>query len=143
MIQRSILILTFIMMGTAVAAQERLLWSELESISFEEVYDEPTATWVQVPQWTEEQRKLWSGSYVLVTGYAIVLDPVDQVYALSAFPFSSCFFCGAAGPESVMEILFESPQKLLTDDVVTVIGQIKLNTTPENLPFTLVNARLK
>jgi len=68
---------------------------------------------------------------------------VDHVYALSAFPFSSCFFCGAAGPESVMEILFDSPQELLTDDVITVIGQIKLNSTPENLPITLEHARLK
>ncbi len=126
-----------------VAAQERLYWSALEGISFEEVYDEPTATWVQVPKWTSQQRQDWGGTSVVVTGYAIVLDPVDHVYALSAFPFSSCFFCGAAGPESVMEIQFDSPQELLTDDVITVIGQIKLNSTPENLPITLEHARLK
>ena len=141
---KNLLILCAIVLSTLrVSAQERLFWSALEGIQFEEVYDEPTATWVQVPKWTDQQRQDWGGTSVVVTGYAIVLDPVDQVYALSAFPFSSCFFCGAAGPESVMEIMFESPQKLLTDDVITVIGQIKLNASPEHLPITLEHARIK
>jgi hypothetical protein len=124
-------------------AQERLSWSALEQIDFTEVYDEGTASWVQVPQWTLEQRENWDGNEMKITGYAIVLDPVDHIYALSAFPFSSCFFCGAAGPESVMELEFERPVELITDQVITVIGTLDLNTSPEQLPITLLRAKLK
>jgi hypothetical protein len=124
-------------------AQERLSWSALEQIDFTEVYDEGTASWVQVPQWTPEQRANWDGKEMKITGYAIVLDPVDHIYALSAFPFSSCFFCGAAGPESVMELEFERPVELITDQVITVIGTLDLNTSPEQLPITLLRAKLK
>ena len=124
-------------------AQERLQWSTLEKIDLTEVYDEGTASWVQVPQWTTDQRENWDGKEMKITGYAIVLDPVDHIYALSAFPFSSCFFCGAAGPESVMELEFDRPVDLITDQVITVIGTLDLNTSPDRLPITLVEAKLK
>lgn len=130
-------------LGFCGFAQERLQWSALEEIDFTEVYDEGTASWVQVPQWTQSQREQWDGKEWQITGYAIVLDPVDQIYALSAFPFSSCFFCGAAGPESVMELEFGHPVHLITDQVITIIGTLDLNTSPEHLPITLLGAKLK
>ena len=37
--------------GLCGFAQERLQWSALERIDFTEVFDEGTASWVQVPQW--------------------------------------------------------------------------------------------
>lgn len=129
--------------GLCGFAQERLQWSALERIDFTEVFDEGTASWVQVPQWTPDQRANWAGKEMKITGYAIVLDPIERIYALSAFPFSSCFFCGAAGPESVMELEFERPVDLITDQVITVIGTLDLNSSPEYLPITLAGAKLK
>ena len=137
------LTIALLCLGFCGIAQERLLWSALEQIDFTEVYDEGTASWLQVPQWTLEQKANWDGKEWKITGYAIILDPINHVYAISAFPFSSCFFCGAAGPESVMELKFKRPINLITDQVITVIGTLDLNTSPEQLPITLVGAEIK
>jgi hypothetical protein len=65
---------------------------------------------------------------------------------LSAFPFSACFFCGNAGPESVMAIYFEDQgqRKFTTDERVTLEGTLKLNDTDvDELVYVLNNARVK
>lgn len=140
---RTLLIIASLIAGSSLAAQDRLNWSALETIEFTEVYDESMASWIQVPQWSDFQRNTWDGKVMKITGYAIVLDPVENIYALSAYPFSSCFFCGAAGPESVMELEFINPIDLVTDQVITVIGTLDLNTSIEHLPITLINAKLE
>jgi len=140
---RTILIIATLIAGINLAAQDRLNWSALETIEFTEVYDESMASWIQVPQWSDFQLNTWDGKVMKITGYAIVLDPVENIYALSAYPFSSCFFCGAAGPESVMELEFLNPIDLVTDQVITVIGTLDLNTSLEHLPVTLINAKLE
>ena len=140
---RTLLIIALLIAGSSLAAQDRLNWSALETIEFTEVYDESMASWIQVPQWSDFQRNAWDGKVMKITGYAIVLDPVENIYALSAYPFSSCFFCGAAGPESVMELEFLNPIDLVTDQVITVIGTLDLNTSLEHLPITLINAKLE
>jgi hypothetical protein len=140
---RTLLIIASLIAGSSLAAQDRLNWSALETIEFTEVYDESMASWIQVPQWSDIQRNTWDGKVMKITGYAIVLDPVENIYAISAYPFSSCFFCGAAGPESVMELEFLNPIDLVTDQVITVIGTLDLNTSPEHLPITLINAKLE
>ena len=120
-------------------AQERLTWNTFERLNFEEVYEPTTASWVQVPVWTEELKQ-WDGKFVKITGYIIALDAINGQYALSAFPFSSCFFCGAAGPESVLELDLNKKEKYLTDDVITFNGVLELNADPFKFPLTLKNA---
>ena len=140
---RTFLIIASLIAGSSLAAQDRLHWSALETIKFTEVYNESMASWIQVPQWSDFQRDTWNGKVMKITGYAIVLDPMENIYALSAYPFSSCFFCGAAGPESVMELEFINPIDLVTDQVITVIGTLDLNTSLEHLPIALINAKLE
>jgi hypothetical protein len=127
-----------------LSAQERLTWNTFERLAFEEVYDKESASWLQAPVWTNEF-KVWDGKQVKVTGYVIVLDPVEKIYALSAFPFSSCFFCGAAGPESVLELDLDAKtsQTFITDDVVTFVGILRLNQDPLLFPLTLQKATVK
>jgi uncharacterized membrane protein YcgQ (UPF0703/DUF1980 family) len=108
-------------------------------LNFEEVYEPTTASWVQVPVWTEELKQ-WNGKTVQITGYIIALDAVNGQYALSAFPFSSCFFCGAAGPESVLELDLKMKENYLTDEVITFKGVLELNADPLKFPLTLRNA---
>ena len=115
-------------------------WSDFERLEFEEVYDDESATWLQAPNWSEEL-KGWDGKEIIITGYVIALDPVSKQYALSAFPFASCFFCGAAGPESVMELQLLSSEEFLTDDVRTFKGILRLNEGPYSFPLTLTNAK--
>ena len=124
---------------TTSYGQQRLKWSTFERLEFTEVYHEDQAAWLQQPIWSESLLA-WDGTFVKITGYVIALDVVSKEYALSAFPFASCFFCGAAGPESVLELNFTEPLEFLTDDVVTFSGILKLNKDPLSFPLTLINA---
>ena len=40
---------------------------------------------------------------------------------------ASCFFCGAAGPETIVEVSFEEKPPFKTDQIVTVTGILQLN----------------
>lgn len=133
---KKLALLLFMCLGLIGFAQERLTWNTFERLNFEEVYEPTTASWVQVPVWTEELKQ-WDGKLVKITGYIIALDAVNSQYALSAFPFSSCFFCGAAGPESVLELDLKHQQEYLTDEVITFKGVLELNTDPLKFPLTL------
>lgn len=133
---KKLALLLFMCLGLIGFAQERLSWNTFERLKFEEVYEPTTASWVQVPVWTEELKQ-WDGKLVRITGYIIALDAVNSQYALSAFPFSSCFFCGAAGPESVLELDLKHQQEYLTDEVITFKGVLELNSDPLKFPLTL------
>jgi hypothetical protein len=133
---KKLALLLFMCLGLIGFAQERLSWNTFERLNFEEVYEPTTASWVQVPVWTEELKQ-WNGKLVRITGYIIALDAVNSQYALSAFPFSSCFFCGAAGPESVLELDLKHQQEYLTDEVITFKGVLELNSDPLKFPLTL------
>ena len=133
---KKLALLLFMCLGLIGFAQERLSWNTFERLKFEEVYEPTTASWVQVPVWTEELKQ-WDGKLVKITGYIIALDAVNSQYALSAFPFSSCFFCGAAGPESVLELDLKHQEEYLTDEVNTFKGVLELNADPLKFPLTL------
>ena len=40
---------------------------------------------------------------------------------------ASCYFCGQGGPESAIELKFINKQNFKTDDIVSIIGVLKLN----------------
>lgn len=132
---------SFLLASVALSAQEKLRWSTFERLAFKEVYNEEYAEWLMEPQWTE-QEKNYEGKQIRITGYVIALDVLNDSYAISAFPFASCFFCGAAGPESVMELKLAEPQEFITDEVHTFSGTLQLNNGGIDFPFTLLNAKV-
>lgn len=63
-----------------------------------------------------------------MSGFIIPID--NKNYALSKNVFASCFFCGQAGPETIMGIKFKNPNiKLKTDQYVTLTGTFRYNDT--------------
>ena len=95
--------------------------------------------WFLVPTFGPEVKKL-EGKRVQIKGYIIPVDLEGTVYALSAYPFSACYFCGAAGPESVMTLLFagKPPKKYEVDEVATFEGTLTLNVSdPEEFIYVL------
>lgn len=122
--------LSLIVISLASTAQTSIRWADLEQVGFEEFYDRDRSEWSMQATFSESVRNL-NGVDIEITGYTIPLDVSGEVYVLSAFAFSSCFFCGGAGPESVMGLNFkESPDRLNTDDVITVRGTLRLNRNP-------------
>lgn len=95
------------------------------------------------PLFTEIVKKL-DGQMVSVEGFAIPLDPGGKQITLSANPFSACFFCGKAGPASIMTVLFSNAEKgLHTDDYIYLTGRMRLNYADPSQPYyTLEHAKL-
>lgn len=60
---------------------------------------------------------------VTIVGYFLDLDPNGEWYILSKNPFATCFFCGKAGPETILELVgFKNKKKFKSDDMVEVTG---------------------
>lgn len=117
-------------------------WKFLSKVDFVDKYFAEYEAWYLFPEFSEAIKKL-DGKKVKIKGYVIPLDVEDNLYALSAYPFSSCFFCGGAGPESVMSLQFKGkPRHFDTDDVATFEGTLHLNTTDlDTFNYVLQNAR--
>lgn len=67
-----------------------------------------------------------SGKKIAMSGFIIPID--NTTFALSKNVFASCFFCGQAGPETIMGIKFKgATPKLKTDQYVTLVGTFRIN----------------
>ena len=71
------------------------------------------------------------GKEVNLEGYYLPIDVEDDAYIiLSKFPYSQCFFCGGAGPESIAEVSFKTkPDRFEADQYIRIKGKLKLNAS--------------
>jgi hypothetical protein len=85
-----------------------------------------------------------AGTEITLTGFYIPFDLPANRLVISKNPYSSCFFCGGSGPESVAEAVLKSkPPKLKVDQVITIRGKLKLNAKDVNqLNFILEEAEM-
>lgn len=120
-----------------------ITWMQLSMITFEEMYDENTGTFYDQPVFPPMIKAL-EGKLVSIKGYVIPMDVELNYYVVSAYPFSSCFFCGGAGPESVIDLqMKDKTLEFENDQRVTFCGKLRLNTgTFFELPFILKEAEI-
>ncbi|NJN33575.1 MAG: hypothetical protein HC817_04305 [Saprospiraceae bacterium] len=76
--------------------------------------------------------KALEGKNVMMSGYVIPIEETgdSQTLVLSANSYTTCFFCGKAGPESIMDIRLKNPQKMRRfkqDEKVAFRGKLTLN----------------
>lgn len=72
--------------------------------------------------------KSWNGKKVKLKGFVIPVSEVgdESKFMLSALPFNVCYFCGAAGPETIVEV--ETKQKVkFTSQAIWMEGILQLN----------------
>lgn len=121
----------------------KLDWKVLSHVQFEEKYFEEIGDYLLYPHFSPLVRTL-DGRSVVISGYHIPLEETGttQLVVLSANPYSSCFFCGNAGPESVMEIRLKTPVKRMKmDEIVRFRGTLRLNDSDiDALNYILENA---
>lgn len=128
--------------------ENRLTWEDLQDVNFEEKYYEDIDQYLLFPVFGEKILEKENKTWVL-SGYVIPVTPGDQdnppLYVLSANPFSACFFCGNAGPESVVELELQEPYVLYgTDEFRSFEGSLQLNdSNVDRLNYILVDAELK
>lgn len=141
-----ILVFLLLTMSFNLVAQNvpEVKWTDLMDITFKDIYLEKDDIYVYYPLFGEKQKK-HDGQTIQITGYIIPIDVDQNLYVLSAFPFSACFFCGNAGPESVMAIYFEGDTRVFnTDERLKLEGTLELNDTDvDELVYVLRNARVK
>ena len=120
-----IIILTFLSLD--VFSQVEITWQTLSNVEFEDQYIESEDVYYYYPFFGSEVRDL-AGKEVIITGYVLAIDPLKGYYVLSKGPFSSCFFCGVGGPESIMELNpVDTDTKFKMDEIVTFKGILNLN----------------
>lgn len=105
-------------------------WDILAMVDFEETFNEEVQAYIPYPTFHPPVKAL-EGKEVIVRGFIIPLEETGEetILVLSANPFSSCFFCGGAGPESVMDIKLKPNVKrdFKTDQQTAFRGKLKLN----------------
>lgn len=115
------------LISNSLIAQKPITWEVLKDVKFTDKWSEEFQAYYQVPKFGPALKAL-EGKEVVIKGYIIPVDVIDDYYVLSANPYSSCFFCGQAGPESVMEVQMKKANKdLKMDQVLTFKGKLKLN----------------
>jgi hypothetical protein len=113
-------------------ASAKITWENLRDVTFKKKWNASEGMFILEPQFGEKVNGL-KGKMVSLTGYMIPVDVDANYYVLSANPFASCFFCGQAGPESVVSIKFKKVTKRFnTDDRVTIKGVFTLNVDDIN-----------
>jgi hypothetical protein len=133
----------FVLAFQAEVFSQSITWKDLEDVSFEEQYVDSYQDWFLVPTFGETVKNL-EKTTLSIKGYLVPIDLDGKIYALSAYPYSSCFFCGAAGPESVMTLLFDGDpsRKYKIDDVATFEGELHLNKhNPEEFIYVLKHVK--
>ena len=105
-------------------------WDILAMVDFEETFNEEVQAYIPYPTFHPPVKAL-EGKEVIVRGFIIPLEETGEetILVLSANPFSSCFFCGGAGPETVMDIKLKPNAKrnFKTDQQTAFRGKLKLN----------------
>ena len=102
-------------------------WDLLSTVEIEMSYDEFMEAEIEKPVFSDLLKNK-EGTQVTLEGFIIPLqqDTEQDYFVLSRFPYQSCFFCGAAGPETVVEV-YSDRGVSYTDERVRVTGTLKLN----------------
>lgn len=123
--------------------QKEIGWQNLAQVRFEEKFFPDYDEYFLFPHFKESLKEL-EGQEVIITGFFLSIDPENDIYILSKSPMASCFFCGAAGPETAIELQFDNPEAFKTDDLVTVTGQLNLNSEDiQHFNYILTNCSVK
>ena len=132
---KKILILVFTLTATVSFSQSSLhdnTWKTLSRITFKKEFDKVLGLKIDLPVFSKEVKDM-AGKEVTIKGYIIPTDGYksQQEFVFSAFPYNMCFFCGGAGPETVMEVSTKDPIKYTTEPIY-LKGILKLNGSDVN-----------
>jgi len=118
--------------STDLKAQTNIDWLALNDVKFEKISNEEFATSYDAATFGEWVKSL-DGEEVIISGYLIPMDALGTTYALSRNPNSSCFFCGGAGPETVIRLWLtgSSMKRYKTDEYLAFKGVLRLSETNE------------
>lgn len=143
-LSRLVLLLLLGLPTLSALGQSSKGWDILADVVFEEQYDEQMDGYWLIPNFGKQPRAHQNKPLVL-EGYFIPIDMEDGFYVLSKFPYTSCFFCGGAGAETVVELDIGKAKvsHIRMDQKMRFSGTLNLNRTDFNhCNYILKNAKL-
>lgn len=121
-------------------------WDVLMDILYQLKYYPELDLSVFAPVFGENLERL-NGQTVMIEGYVLPVDEEEGLWALSAFPVASCFFCGQASPASVISVYFSESEKgrrYKVGDKLSLAGTLVLNhDDPVELYYVLKEANVR
>lgn len=124
-------------------SKKKSVWKTLSKITYKKKYDELMGFKIDVPVFSKPIKKL-QGKEVELKGYIIPVEGYKShtEFIFSAFPYNMCFFCGGAGPETVMEVEAIKGIEYSAEQII-LKGTLELNDSDINrLMYILKNAVL-
>ncbi|WP_025740645.1 hypothetical protein [Aquimarina pacifica] len=108
-------------------SQQQLTWNDFADVRFHDIYSEKYDDYFLKPTFGTIINS-FEGSSVSIKGYFLDFSSKEgSFYMVSRNPMSSCFFCGGAGPETIVEVIFKNKPNYKTDQVVEITGILELN----------------
>ena len=120
-------------------------WLTLSMVNLESKFDDMMGMVIKTATPTPIVQAM-HGKEIEIRGYMIALDvkAAQSHFMFSRFPQNMCFFCGAAGPESAMQVFTRDKVKLKhTTNKVVLKGTLNIQKgDPTGLIYTLTDATL-
>ncbi|MEL6626592.1 MAG: hypothetical protein AAFQ83_02860 [Bacteroidota bacterium] len=140
---KQFLIFTIVLLAfIPLSAQVDIRWQDLERVSFSASESDGTMGLVVEPDFSASLKAL-DGKKVRIKGFMLPLTVDNELYILSRYHFSNCFFCGGAGKETVIHLEpKESDLSFELDESVIVTGIFRLVDDPQELCFKIEKARI-
>lgn len=118
-----------------------LTWKVLADVTWERKYNKEYDEHINYPKFGGKISP-YSNKEVVIKGYLLPVEVEGDYIVISAFPYQSCFFCGGAGVESVMEIYLKK-KKTVKAMQIRVKGKLQLNADDVNhLVYLLKDAEI-
>jgi hypothetical protein len=125
-----------------VRAQTNNFWQVLAEVGFQTRKD-ANGSIIETPVFSKNL-KSFNGKKIKLKGFVIPINEVgDQdKFMLSSLPFNVCYFCGAAGPETVIEVMSDDGVRF-SSKPIWVEGILSLNDNdPDHHMYILKSAQL-
>jgi hypothetical protein len=128
------------MTASMLQAQELNFWQVLAEVGFKKT--QLATGEMEVPVFSNHL-KSYNGKKIKLRGFVIPVSETgdESKFMLSSLPFNVCYFCGAAGPETIVEV--ETNQKVkFTSAAIWMEGILFLNENdPDHHIYILKSAK--
>lgn len=113
--------------GIPAGNEIQITWKTLADVTYKKRFNKEFDLYFMYPSFGPKVQQL-EGKRVSIRGYMIPIDEYGRRYVISGRPMAQCFFCGGAGPESLIELQFKKKsQRFKTDEIRTLSGILSLN----------------
>ena len=114
----------WIFVSSFAIAQQQMTWTDFADVEFKPTYNEKYGIEFLMPTFGDAI-KGYEGKLISITGYFLDISGNGKIFLLSQNPMAACFFCGGAGPETIIEVNFLEKPPYKTDQVVSISGVLE------------------